>query len=324
MVKRKVYAAYISEYQKPFQIGWINIDVPEDWIPIKVRAVGMCGRDLVIWKGGFPNLKPPIIPGHEVFGTYNGDPVTIIPALIEGECPGVKCKRFQIFGEGIPGGYADKIYVPPNHVIPLPDDQYEKYAAAACGVATMIHASKVAHVAPGDKVLITGAAGGVGVHGIQLLTSMGVHVYAYVRKKKQAEFLSRELGVEAVTDLSFYKEHGRVDIVFEMVGEPTINESMRSLRFGGTMVLLGNVTGAHITIKRPALLIMRQIKITGTAGFSPEEWMLAIKLISQGRIKPYYKKYPLEKINQALKEAVEDNRIGRIVLEPPENPIPPG
>jgi len=320
MAKRRVYAAYIEEYRKPFRVGWIDVEVPDDWVPVQVRAVGVCGRDLVIWKGGFPNLKPPIIPGHEVFGYHNGKPVTIIPALIEGECPGPRCRRYQIFGEGIPGGYADRIYVPGDHIVPLPDDGFEKYAAAACGVATMIHASRVAGVSPGDRVLITGAAGGVGVHGIQLLTAMGVHVYAYVRNERQAEILSRELGVEVVRDLYFYRQHGRVDVVFEMVGEPTINESMRSLRFGGTMVLLGNVTGAHITIKRPALLIMRQLKIAGTAGFSPAEWLLAIKMISQGRIRPYYKKYPLQKINEAIREAVEDGRVGRIVLEPPEEP----
>ncbi len=317
LVERRVRAAVLESFRSPFKVVETTVRVPEDWVEVRVRAVGVCGRDLVVWKGGFPNLRTPLILGHEVFGEYEGVPVSVFPGLSVEECrrAGGECPGYAILGEHVPGGYADRVYVPRSNLIPLPDRDYRKYAAATCGVATIMHASSVAGIRPGERVLVTGASGGVGVHGLQYLINLGVEVIALTRSEEKARILEG-LGARAVTRPDFYREMGRVDAVLELVGARTINWSMRALRQKGRLVLVGNVTGEQVIIERPALLVMREISLHGTAAFTPKEWRSAIQVISRGIIKPFYKVYDLDEINEAYEAALKGERVGRIVLEP--------
>ena len=312
----KYKAAVIEEYRRPFHVKIVEApDEPrQGWVRVRVRAVGMCGRDLVVWKGGFPNLKPPIIPGHEVFGELDGKPVAVYPAVMD--CRGGEC-RTLILGEDLPGGYAEYVDVPRENIIPLPleDRDYEKYAAATCGVATLIHAARIAGVKPGDRALVTGATGGVGLHGLQYLVSRSVEVYAYTRRSEYNELL-RSLGAHPVNDLGFYREAGRMDYVFENVGAALINESLRTLRSRGTLVLIGNTEGTPINLTRPAMIVQRELVIKGSMAFLPDEYAEAIKLIREGRVKPVYQAYRLDDINDAVRSVLEKKRVGRIVLIP--------
>jgi len=318
-----VWGAVLHEFRSPFRIGWFEYDYPDEWVEVKVRAVGVCGRDIVVWKGGFPNLRPPLLLGHEVFGEHDGEPVGVYPAVpLTRECrarleDGGVCEPVEavILGEGLPGGYADRVYVPEWNLVPLPDDEYEKYAAAVCGVATMMHAARVAGVGAGEKVLVTGASGGVGIHGIQYLKLLGAHVYAYTRSDAKAGLLA-ELGVEPVTSLSFYRERGRVDVVMELVGAATVNESMRALRPRGRLVLVGNVGGEPIVLERPALAIMRELAIYGSAAYSRPEYEAAVRLVGEGAVKPFYRRYRLEDVNLAYDAAASGGLVGRAVLVP--------
>ncbi len=311
-------AAVLKEFGKPFSLEEVEIQPPEGWVRVKVKAVGVCGRDGVVWKGGFRNLKPPLILGHEIFGEYKGRPVAVFPAVVGEEClrPGMPenlCRDYRILGETLPGGYAEEVYVPEWNLIPLRDRVYEKYAAAACGVATAIHALKQAGVGPGDKVLVTGAGGGVGIHMVQYYAKLGLQVYAQTRSEWKAKILE-ELGATPVVGRDFSRQAGKVDAVFEIVGAPTINESMRALKPRGTLVLVGNVTGEPVTITRPALLVMREVRITGTAAYTRSEYEAAIRIIEQGLVRPIYKAYKLEDVNQAYRDIAEGKVLGRAVL----------
>ncbi len=321
----RVRAAVLEEFGSPFRVGDFEYEVPDDWVEVRVGAVGVCGRDGVVQGGGFRNLKPPLVLGHEVFGYSGGRPVGVFPAIpFTRECAEklasgkglCDVREYTILGEGIPGGYADRVYVPREVLVPLPDDEFEKYAAAVCGVATFIRASRVAGFKPGDRVLVTGASGGVAVHGIQYLKLLGAEVVAFTRSPEKAKILEGELGVEAVTRLDFYREKGRVDVVIEMVGAWTFNESVRALRPGGVLVLVGNVTGEPVVIERPALIVMREIRITGSAAFSLPEYKAAVNLVASGAIKPYYRLYRLEEVNKAYEDMRAGSLVGRAVLKP--------
>lgn len=317
LVERGVRAAVLYGPRQEFRVEETTVRVPENWVEVQVGAVGVCGRDLVVWKGGFPNLRFPLILGHEVFGYYEGRPVAVIPGLSVEECrrAGGSCPGYAVLGEHVPGGYADRVYVPRENIVPLPDSDLVKYAAAACGVATMMHASGVARVRAGERVLVTGATGGVGIHGVQYLLNLGARVYAYTRSPEKARVLE-ELGAEPVMEEGFYRKTGRMDVAMEIVGAATIDMSLRSLRPGGRLVLIGNVEGEPVTITRPALFVMREIHMHGSAAFTPEEWVAAIRVIGRGVIRPFYTVYRLDDINEAYRAALEGRRIGRIVLTP--------
>ncbi|MCE4610542.1 MAG: zinc-binding dehydrogenase [Desulfurococcales archaeon] len=314
-------AAVLRGFREPFEIERLRLEPPDpSWKLVDVKAVGVCGRDVVVWKGGFTNLKPPLILGHEVFGEHEGRPVGVYPGVVGPECMTpdgsfsvASCTSYTILGEEVPGGYSTKLWAPGWNLVPLPDEEYAKYAAATCGVATYIHASKVAGLVAGMRVLVVGASGGVGVHGVQYLKMLGAEVLGYTRSPMKGEVL-RRLGVEPVLDPLGYRRLGRVDVVLENVGASTINWSMRWLKPGGTLVLIGNVEGAPITLERPAYVVMRELRIVGSAAYDKREYTEALKLIGEGAVKPLYRSYPLDRINEAYSDVASGRLVGRAVL----------
>lgn len=306
-------AAILYQFNSPFVIG--NAEPKGSGVKVNVKATGICGRDIVIWKGGFRNLKLPLILGHEIVGYYKGKPVAVYPNLYCGKCEYCRnnkenlCDNALILGEGeITGGYAEEVIVPESNLIPLPDEDFEKYAAAMDPVATAIHASKLANLERNSKVLVTGAGGGVGIHLVQYLKYLGVeNVYGLSSKGDKL----KELGINVISDV----RNEKFDVVFEVVGSKTINDSLRALKKEGTLVLIGNVEGEAITLLRPALTIMRQQKIVGSASYSKAEYQEAIKLIGEGKIKAIYETFDLDQINEAYSRIINRKVLGRAVLK---------
>jgi len=306
-------AAILHQFGSPFSIG--DAEPKGVGVKVDVAYTGICGRDLVIWKGGFKNLKLPLILGHEIVGYYKGKPVAVYPNLYCGKCDYCRagkenlCNNAIILGEGeITGGYAEEVIVPEENLIPLPDDKLEKYASTMDPVATSIHASKLANLNKDSRVLVTGAGGGVGIHLVQYLKYLGIeNVYGLTSKSEKL----KELGITPISDLKGEK----FDVIFELVGSKTINDSLRSLKKEGTLVLIGNVEGEVITLLRPAMSIMRQHKIVGSASYTKSEYEEAIKLIGEGNIKPVYEVYELEEVNEAYKNLIERKVFGRAVLK---------
>ncbi len=280
----------------------------------------MCGRDLVIWRGGFRNLTPPLILGHEIFGEHEGKPVGVYGMETCGTCKYCRegkenlCENARFFGEARPGGYAELITVNKGSLFPLPDREYEKYAAAVCPLATAIHSAKLVGVKKGDTILVTGAGGGVGIHTIQYLKSLGARVVSQTSPSKRE--LVSNYSDQVVTERNFSREVKEVDAVIELVGGETINESLRTLKREGTLVLVGNVSGKEISLSRPALTIMREQRIIGSASYTRKEIEEAIKLIHQGVITPVYRRYSLREVNNAISDLSEGRVTGRAILVP--------
>jgi len=306
-------AAILYQFSSPFVIG--NAEPKGSGVKVNVKATGICGRDIVIWKGGFRNLKLPLILGHEIVGYYKGKPVAVYPNLYCGKCEYCRnnkenlCDNALILGEGeITGGYAEEVIVPESNLIPLPDEDFEKYAAVMDPVATAIHASKLANLERNSKVLVTGAGGGVGIHLVQYLKYLGIeNIYGLSSKGDKL----KELGINVISDV----RNEKFDVVFEVVGSKTINDSLRALKKEGTLVLIGNVEGEAITLLRPALTIMRQQKIVGSASYSKAEYQEAIKLIGEGKIKAIYETFDLDQINEAYNRIINRKVLGRAVLK---------
>ncbi|WP_446751647.1 alcohol dehydrogenase catalytic domain-containing protein [Vulcanisaeta sp. JCM 16161] len=315
----RVLAAVLREFNKPFSIEEYDIGEPgPNDVVVKVRAEGICGRDLVIWRGGFRNLRPPLVLGHEIFGELNGKAVGIFGAITDGTCPYCRagkenlCVNLQFFGEGRPGGYAEAVIAPRSNVFELPDNDYVKYAAAVCPLATAIHASKLGNVGPGTRVLVTGAGGGVGIHTIQYLKSIGAYVIS-VTSPGKADFVAK-YSDEVITDREFSRRVRDVDVALEIVGAATINESLRALRREGTLVLIGNTEGEEIRLTRPALTVMREHRIVGSAAYTRREVLEAVDLLHRGVIKPIYRVYSFKDVNQAYNDLVNQRVLGRAVL----------
>ncbi|MBX6377476.1 MAG: alcohol dehydrogenase catalytic domain-containing protein [Clostridia bacterium] len=318
--------------------------VPErDGVVVRVRAAGVCYHDVINRRGHFPRTMLPAVIGHEVAGEVaavgagveglrEGDRVVVFPFLSCGRCrfcvggrPQL-CRQRHLLGEGVPGGYAEYVAVPARNCLPLPAGiPFEAAAAIPCAMGTALHALRArAGVQLGETVLITGASGGVGVFAVQLARRAGARVLA-VTSSPHKEGSLLELGAHDVIvspDLDFADEVRRrtagegVDVVLEIVGAAAFPASVRSLRAGGRLVLIGNLAAAPVEI-RPALFILKEMALLGSDGFTPLEVEECLALAAAGEVRvPVARTLPLAEAEAAHRLLEERGATGRVVLVP--------
>ena len=149
------------------------------------------------------------------------------------------------------GSYAERVVVPAEKAVPLPDDVSSELAAAVLlqGMTAQYLATGTYAVQPGDDVLVHAAAGGVGLLLTQTVKALGGRVIATTSGGEKAE-LARNAGADEVIGYEGFAERVReltdgvgAAVVYDGVGQATFDESLASLRERGTMVLYGAASG---------------------------------------------------------------------------------
>ena len=203
---------------------------------VRTTAIGLNFADLFVRSGDYPRTpKPPFVPGMEISGTIDA-----IGPKVAGLAPGQAVVALPIFG-----GHAERVSVPAARVFPLPEgaDPIEA-AAVAVTFLTAWYACHRAQVAPGDRVVVTAAAGGVGTALLQLLRERAAAAVALVGSEAKLP-LCRELGAAAAGlygsagELIERTFGGRADVVFDAVGGRLFSRLWRRLETGGRYVLYG-------------------------------------------------------------------------------------
>jgi D-arabinose 1-dehydrogenase-like Zn-dependent alcohol dehydrogenase len=302
-------------------------------VRVAIEACGVCHRDLLDREGRFPFVRLPITPGHEAAGRVValgpgvtelavGDRVATMHRDACGEC--VACKRGQatlctgaawVLGLLADGGYASEIVAPASALYRVTEVMPAAHAAVLhCTFGTAYRdLATLAHLRAGERVLVTGANGGVGAAGVQIAARLGAHVVALVRDSSHAAFL-RELGAhEVVTDA---KAIAPVDVVLDAVGAPTFLAAMHALQIGGRVVTVGNVTREKVAINLGAV-ITRGLTILGGSGATREEMGAVLALHAE---RPFHfaieRTLPLARADEAQRLVRAGGLRGRIVLEP--------
>ena len=265
----------------------VAIPVPAlDQMLVRVACCGVCGHDLLNRAGAFPNTPLPCVMGHEIAGTVEavgsavrgfrpGDRVALNQRLSCGTCEACRAGRDNMcrwgagfYGEELSGGYGAFVVASARNAVILPDEiPFEVGAVLSCAVGTGFHALRRARLQLGDTVVVTAASGGVGFHTVKLARMMGLRVFAVSSSPSKAEWL-RAADAEAVLDLDgFHKPvktltDGGADAVIEVAGSVTFAASLRSLKAGGRLMLVGNVEPGHVPLN-PGLPILRELEILG-------------------------------------------------------------
>ena len=317
-------------------------EVPEvepDGIVVAVEACGVCGRDLVDRDGRFAFLQTPITPGHEAVGRVTavgadvtdwavGDRVATMHRDSCGECGACaagltsQCARAaHVFGLLADGGYARWIAAPESAFYAMPDDLDPAMAAALhCTFGTAWRCLvTVGGLKAGERCLITGANGGVGAAAIQIASALGAHPVAVVRGPGHEAFL-HTLGAEEVVvsdDARFHKDErcDDIDLALECVGSPTFNAALRTVRFGGRLVVLGNVDPTPVSLNLGRLIIFAVSLLAG--GGATRTDMAAV--LAQNRITPFHmpvaRRFPLHEADAAQRFVKAGGLEGRVVLD---------
>ncbi len=254
---------------------------------IRVAACGVCTLDVVTRNGTYRNrVELPLIPGHEIAGTVvetgaevrrfrAGERVATTQRYhICGACRFCRggyeplCAERRFLGqEGMVGGYAEYVAVEEDNVAAVPAGVKDEEAAiAACAIGTGLNAVRdVGQIKLGERVLVSGAGGGLGVHAVQLARLSGAYVIAQTTSADKSAMLS-ELGAHAVLATGRgedFSERVReltggegVDAVIDNVGTPSFSAMRKSLAINGRWILVGQLTGDFVPFN-PAQLFLR-------------------------------------------------------------------
>lgn len=305
-------AVVVREVPEPDAEGLVLIDV---------KASGVCFPDLLISYGKYQlRPEPPFVPGTEVAGVVLSAPEG------SGFEPGQRVLAVSSLG-----GYAERVAVHPNLVLPIPDElTFDEAASLIINYQTMEFAlGRRARLQPGETVVILGAAGGVGTSAIQLAKVRGAKVIAVVRRDGADDFL-REIGADEVVRLgdgwaARVRElagGGGADVVVDPVGGDAFDDAVRVLAPEGRLVVIGFAGGGIPSVKLNRVLF-RNISIVGAAWgeFLRHEPSALVEthaaLVQHVRagLRPLVKaRYPLASAAEALVDLEAGRVLGKAVL----------
>jgi NADPH:quinone reductase-like Zn-dependent oxidoreductase len=244
------------------------------------------------------------------------------------EAVGKNVRRLQV-GDAVfgtcDGSFAEYACTRENRLAPKPQNlTFEQAAAVPISACTALHGLRdKGKVQPGQKVLIIGAAGGVGTFAVQLAKVLGADVTGVCSTTKAD--LVRSIGADHVIDYTredFAATGSRHDLILDTAGNRSLSHLRRALEPHGTLVIVGGEGGGRWFggVDQPlrALLLspFTGQKLIGLFSEErPEDLQLLSELIEAGRLTPVIDRtYPLREAAQAIRHLEEGRARGKVVL----------
>ncbi|MET3193358.1 NADP-dependent oxidoreductase [Bacillus sp. OAE603] len=285
----------------------VIVPVPnEKEVLVRVYASAVLPIEWKIRKGLFKSFFPvsfPYTPGS----SFSGEVIAV----------GESVKEYEIgqfvFGRSTKGTYTEYLTISEKELIPLPNGlSFEDAVTISGGAATAWNALITeGHIKSGQKVLIHGAAGGVGQYAIQIAKQIGAEVIG-TASTKNIEFV-KNLGANQVIDYTktqFENELNEVDFVFDTVGGKTLERSWSVVKPGGKIVSIVEIPNA----KKAEQLGVQAIKPSQLP--SKEVFSKIANLIAQKKYKStIFKRFSLHEAREAHKLSETGHGTGRIILK---------
>lgn len=324
-------------------------DVDANHVLIKVMWVGVNFADLLARMGLYPDApKPPFIPGLEVSGIVEKAPPPPVgrgKRLAKGSAPFEVGERVAALASA--GAYAERVSVDENQVFRVPEGiPLEDAAAIPVNYLTAYHALyQMGNLEEGDRVLIHGAAGGVGIAAVQLAKARKLVVFGTAGPSKQEAL--RKMGVdhpinssaEDFEDVVRQTAPGGIEMVMDPIGGKSFSKSCRCLGSTGRLVVYGFSAavgpggrrslwrGVKAVLETPRFnpldLMRRNLAIIGVNLGRMEsrratlhrELKTIFQMYASGQIKPVISKtFPLEEAAEAHRYIHSRQSVGKVLL----------
>jgi len=285
-------------------------------ILVRIRAAGVNGADVLQRRGLYPAPpgSPPDIPGLEFAGE------------VVGRGPGAE--RFEegdrVMAVVGGGGQAQLAVVHERGAMPVPDALDWPGAGGTPEVFTTAHDAifTQAGLKAGERLLVHGAAGGVGTAAIQLARAAGAEVVATVRREELRDQVAA-LGANAI-DPEGFGDHGPFDVVLELVGAPNLAANVKALATGGRIAVIGIGAGAKAELNLGALMGKRGRVMASTLRARPLEEKAAAARALERHVLPLFERgllevpvaetFPLERVEDAYERFAEGGKVGKVVI----------
>jgi NADPH:quinone reductase-like Zn-dependent oxidoreductase len=338
-------AVRLHEFGGPEVLRYEDVPDPQprkDQVLIRIKACALNHLDIWVRKG-LPGVTLPHILGSDIAGEIAavgeyvsgfkaGQRVLLAPMLFCNRCAKCvagfqnQCREFTVLGNGVDGGNCELIAVPAVNVIPIPDSLDFNQAASVPLVFLTAWHMLVGHagIRLGQTVLVLGAGSGVGIAAIQIAKLFHARVITTAgddRKLEKARALGADYGIDHYKqkisqEVRRITDREGVDIVVEHVGTATWEESMKSLKPGGTIVTCGATTG-HNAAFDLRFLFSRQLSFLGSYMGTMGGLYDVLGHVFAGRLKPIVDRvFPLSEIRAAHEHMEKSQMFGKIVLNP--------
>jgi NADPH:quinone reductase len=295
---------------------------PGRGVIVEVHAAGVSFPELLQTRGEY-QFKPdlPFVPGSEVGGVVRTAPER---APVR---PGDRVAAFPFLG-----AWAETAVAPEHMVFKLPPKlDYAQGAALILNYHTAYFSLKLrGRLVEGETVLVHGAAGGVGTAAIQVAKALGARTFGVVSSDEKAGVAQDAGADEVLRSDSPWKDEakalsgGGVDVVLDPVGGDRFIDSIRSLREGGRVLVVGFAGGSIPEVKVNRLLLSNtEVVGAGWGAYvmgKPDVWReigaAVSELVDAGQVSPIVgARFPLERAGKALELLDERAALGKVVLD---------
>ena len=307
---------------------------------VKMRASGVCGTELHFLEGMIP-VNNSLILGHEMAGDIDsvnecgdfkpGDRVVVYNMQNCGDCE--PCRRgldslcenpAGQMGFNLDGGFSEYVTVPHAGLIHLPEEvSYADAAVLACSGMSAVHATRIAGVSLGDRVVVNGV-GGVGIMVIQVCRCAGASVIAIADSEAARADLARKAGADAVictTDYTTVPQQVKdltggkgANVFMELVGTTdTISAGISSLAYRGRFMIIG-YTSQNMVVA-PIQLVLGELQVLSSVAAAKRDLVDVIGMAKRGLVKPIIEnEYSIDQINEPITKLKERKVLGRNVI----------
>lgn len=306
---------------------------PHD-VRVRMRAVSLNFRDLAIARGS-KSRAIPIVPASDGAGEVEaignavkrfkvGDRVAaaFFPTWFRGGL--LEQHHANALGGSLDGVLAEWVVLSESAWVAIPESySFEQAATLPCAGVTAWHALfEAASVKPGDFVLVQGS-GGVSIFALQLARAAGAQVIATSSSADKRARLGK-MGAKATID---YRENANwgelaraatggkgIDVAVEVGGAGTFDQTVKSLRFGGTMSLIGVLTGVQGTINTHQVL-HKNLRVHGVYVGSVEMFEAFVRALVANQIEPVIDRvFPFDEAKAAYEYMASGAHFGKVVI----------
>ncbi|SFK07293.1 NADPH2:quinone reductase [Celeribacter neptunius] len=319
-----IRACRVTGFDRAPQLEALALTAPgPQEVRVRIHASALNFADTLMCKGTYQDTpEPPFTLGLELAGE-----ITALGAGVRDLSIG---QRVAVYAGQ--GGLATAGNFPAERCIPIPDTLGYDTAAAlqiAYGTSHMALDYK-ARLHPGERLVVTGAAGGVGLTAVEIGKRMGAEVIAIARGAEKLA-IAKAAGADYLIDAGAadireqIKTLGGADVVYDAVGEPLYEACFRATNPDGRILLIG-FAGGDLPKMKPNHMLVKNITAIGFywggyLAFNPAPLKASLAQLfdwaAEGTIKPHIShRLPLERFEEGLELLRSRRATGKVVLEP--------
>lgn len=333
-------AAILHTLHEPLDIQQVEQPKPGPGeVIVNLKAASLNHRDVWIQKGLYPRIVTPLIVGSDGAGVVSevgedvsdewiGKEVIINPSHNWGDSTSHYSEDHKILGMPDNGTFAEYVKIESKYLVPKP--AHLNFEEAAClpmaGLTAWRALFSRSELKANDKVLITGAGGGVALVAVQLAVAAGAEVWVTSgsdEKINKAIQLGAKGGINYKNPTWFRDllvkargtKLGYFNVIIDSAGGSGFSKLIDIAAPGARICFYGGGTG-NITDLVPAKIFFKQLNILGTTMGTEKEFEDMVRFVEENKIVPVIDKvFPLEEAEQALRYMDSGQQFGKIVLK---------